>query len=90
VRGKAFLILPVVIAVALAIWQSRLEYGWLEMALGGQAWLFWSALLLWAMLVGVALKRHRAWWLLLTAPLILYPAALSALVLAACARGDCL
>lgn len=87
-RGKALLGLPVLIALALLVWQSRLDHGWLEMALGGGAWLFWAAALPWAVVVGIGLKRNRAWWLLLTAPAIAYPVGLSILLPASCARGS--
>jgi hypothetical protein len=85
-----WLILPVLIALALPFWQTQFQYGWLEMALGGFAWLFWIAVLTWLALVAVAIRRYRAWWLLISAPLILYPVVMALGLLAACASGDCL
>lgn len=90
VRESWWLVLPVVIAVLLPIWQTQFRYGWLEMALGSFAWLFWIAVALWAALVFAAIRRKRAWWLLLTAPLVFYPVIMSVSLLAACATGDCL
>jgi ABC-type spermidine/putrescine transport system permease subunit II len=78
-----------VIAVALALWQTQLQYGWLEMALGGFAWAFWIAVIAWGTLTAAAIHRHRAWWLLITAPIVLYPVVMAIGLLASCARGDC-
>ena len=82
--------IPLVIAVAIPVWQSQFKYGWLEMALGGWAWLFWIAVLAWAVCVVLAIKRFKLWWLLLSAPLILFPVVMAGVLLAACATGDCL
>lgn len=86
---RAWLLLPVVIAVALPLWQTQLRDGWLEMAVGSLAWLFWIAVVVWAVLTFVAIRWHRAWWLLLTAPVVLYPVVITLFVVAACATGDC-
>jgi hypothetical protein len=85
-----WLSLPIVIAVALPFWQSQFRYGWLEMALGSFAWLFWLAVLAWGVMTIAGIRRHRAWWLLITAPLVLYPVVMAALLFAACMGGDCL
>ena len=90
VRERWWLLLPVIIAVLLPIWQTQFRYGWLEMALGSFAWLFWIVVVVWAALIFAAIRRHRAWWLLLTAALVFYPVGISVLILAACATGDCL
>jgi hypothetical protein len=90
VSRRWWLVLPIMIAVALPAWQTQLEYGWLEMALGRCAWLFWIAAAGWGALTAVAIHRHRAWWLLVTAPLVLYPVVMTAVLLVACARGNCL
>jgi hypothetical protein len=82
--------IPLVIAVAMPVWQSQFKYGWLEMALGGWAWLFCIAVLAWAVCVVLAIKRFKLWWLLLSAPLILFPVVMAGVLLAACATGDCL
>ena len=83
-------IIPIVVAIALPIWQSRFEGGWLEMALGAWAWLFWAAVLAWAVCVTLAIKRFKWWWLLLTMPLVLAPVVMAGGLLVACATGDCL
>ena len=85
-----WLLLPVIIAVALPIWQTQFRYGWIEMASGDFAWLFWMAVVAWGVLTAGAIRRHRAWWLLTTAPLVLYPVVMGARLLAACAVGNCL
>ena len=85
-----WLLLPAIIAVALPVWQTQFRYGWLEMAVGSFAWLFWIAVLAWGVLIAFAIRRHRAWWLLITAPLVLYPVGIAASLLIACAGGDCL
>ena len=90
VSHRWWILLPILIAVALPLWQTQFQYGWLEMALGGFAWLFWIAVLTWLVLVVVAIRKHRTWWLLITAPLILYPVIMAVVLLAACAGGDCL
>jgi len=89
-RRHWWLPLPIILAVALPLWQTQFRYGWLEMALGGFAWLFWLGALAWAVLTAAAIRQHRAWWLLITAPLVLYPVVSAALLLVACAGGDCL
>ncbi|MBB4087634.1 hypothetical protein [Sphingomonas carotinifaciens] len=83
-------IIPVAIAVALPILQSVFEHGWLEMAFGGWALLFWIAVLAWVACVVLAIKRFKSWWLLFTMPLVLLPVAMAGGLLAACATGDCL
>ena len=80
----------IIIGVALPFWQLQFPYGWLEMALGGFAWLFWMIVVAWAVLTIIAIRRHRAWWLLITAPLVLYPVVMAALLIAGCMGGDCL
>lgn len=90
VRDRWWLMLPVLIAVALPLWQMQFRYGWLDMAFGSFAWLFWTLGLIWLVLTVAAIRQHRAWWLLITAPLVLYPVIMSLGLLAACATGNCL
>jgi hypothetical protein len=82
--------IPIGIALALPIWQLQFRYGWLEMALGAWAWLFWTAVFAWAVCVILAIKRFKWWWLLLTTPVVLFPVVMAGGLLAACATGDCL
>ena len=81
---------PVLIAAAMPLWQMQFRYGWLGMALGTWAWLFWTAVLTWLVCVVLAIKRFKGWWLLLTTPLVLFPVVMAGGLLAACATGDCL
>jgi hypothetical protein len=90
VSRRWWLALPIIIAVALPLWQAQFRDGWLEMALGGFAWLFWAAVVGWAVLTAAAIRRHHAWWLLITAPFVLYPVVMAAGLLMSCAGGDCL
>lgn len=90
IASKWLVILPVIIAIALPIWQMQLEYGWVQMAFGRFAWLFWALALLWVVLVTVAIRRHRWWWLLITAPFVLFPVFMLGVVLVACAPGNCI
>ena len=77
------------IPVGILIGQFLFTYGWLEMALGRLAIVFWIAVVIWMVALVLSLRR-RQWWALLGAPLVLYPVGLSALLLVACAKGDCL
>ena len=89
-RHRWCLFLPIIIALAMPLWQTQFRGGWLEMALGSFGWLFWISVLAWGVLTAAAIRRHRSWWLLITAPLVLYPVVAAAWLLAACAGGDCL
>jgi hypothetical protein len=82
--------IPILIAVALPFWQSQFKDGWLGMAFGGWMWLFWIAVLAWAVCVVLAIKRFKLWWLLLSAPVVLAPVVLAGGILAAYVAGDCL
>jgi hypothetical protein len=90
VRRRWWMVGPIIIAVALALWQTQFRDGWLEMALGRFARLFWIAVIGWGASTAAAIRRHRAWWLLITAPVVLYPVVMAAGLLLACAGGDCL
>ncbi|TMM48787.1 hypothetical protein [Qipengyuania marisflavi] len=89
-RRRWLLSVLIIIAGALVLWQTQFRYGWLEMALGSFAWLFWIAVVAWGALTAVAIRRHRAWWLLIAAPVVLYPVVMAAGLLVSCAGGDCL
>lgn len=84
-------ILPITIALGLMIWQSQFEGGWLEMAVGSGAWLFWASVAIWSVSTAWAIRRSRwGWLILLTAPIVFYPVLLWAFLFVACATGSCL
>ena len=82
-------LVALIVPVGFLIGQATFRYGWLEMALGGQAWAFWIAVVVWLVALVTALRRKH-WWALIAAPLALYPIVMAALLLIACAGGDCL
>jgi hypothetical protein len=87
-RAAAILtIIPIGIAVALLIWQAFATYGWLEVAFYPLSWILAVASLVCTLLMVV---RKRRWWLLLTAPVALYPLFLMFKIAGACSRGSCL
>jgi hypothetical protein len=89
-KGYVFAVIPIAIAAAFPVWQMQFESGWLEMALGGSAWLFWIAVLTWAICLVVAIRRFKWWWLLLTAPVVLFPVVIAGGILSLCQMGHCL
>ena len=42
------------------------------------------------LLLAISLLRHRAWWLLVALPPLLYPLYVWGAILYSCSRGDCL
>ena len=88
-RGHKAPLLALIIPVAFLIVPHFLEGGWLEMAIGALAALFWAAVLVWITAVVISVRRKQ-WWALLGAPIALYPVLLSAALLYECARGNCL
>ena len=80
----------IVIAIALSLLRLTTEYGWLGMAFGQLAYLFWTLVVAWVVCVTCVLRWQRRWWLLTTAPVVLYPVFMSFALLGACASGDCL
>lgn len=78
------------IAAVLPLWQAMTEYGWLGIAFGRLSLLFWAVVLVWIVSVVCVLRWQRRWWVLLTAPIVLYPVVMSGALLGACTRGDCL
>ncbi|WP_044563603.1 hypothetical protein [Azospirillum sp. B4] len=88
--GDCLTILAVAITAALPVWRFSVEYGWLEVAFGRFAMFFWLAVVAWVISVICAIRWQRRWWLLLTAPVVLYPVMGAAVFMAHCAQGDCL
>jgi hypothetical protein len=88
--GDAMAILAVAIAVALAIWLVIVEDGWLGMVFGRLGTVFWLAVAVWIGCVTGAILWRRRWWVLLTAPALLYPIFMSGMLLVACLKGNCL
>ena len=90
VPNKWLAVVPVLIATALPLWQIQLEYGWVQMAFGRFAWLYWTLTLIWTVLVAAAIRGYRWWWLLITAPFVLFPIFMVGVVLVACSGGNCI
>ncbi len=88
-RGMKAPLMALLIPVAFLFGQLFFRYGWLEMALGQFALVFWILVVAWAAAVIVSVRR-RQWWALLGAPVALYPGLGSALILISCAQGNCL
>jgi hypothetical protein len=88
-RGIKAPLLALIIPVAFLVGQSFFRHGWLDMALGQFAIIFWIAAIAWAAALLVSLRRKQ-WWALLSAPLALYPIVGVALLLYECAQGNCL
>ena len=76
-------------AILLLIWLMRAESA-LDVAVGEHAYSYWAAVLAWIICTAGSLLWLRRWWLLLTAPIMLYSALPAALIVAACLQGDCL
>ncbi|MBB6252523.1 hypothetical protein FHS74_003083 [Nitrospirillum iridis] len=83
-------ILAIAITVALLVWKSSVQYGWLEVTFGRCGVFFWLAALVWAISVTCVIRWQRRWWLLLTAPVVLYPVVAGVVFMAHCVQGDCL
>jgi|GEM_PF-3574239 len=77
------------VAVAVPIWERLAVYGWLELTLGRLP-IFWVVVLFWIVAVSGAIRWRKRWWLLATAPPVLYPAAFLSLLMFECSRGNCL
>lgn len=79
------------IAAVFAAWMGLVEHGRLLMLAGPLAPVFWAGTLVWLVCVSAAITRQRQWWLLLTAPIVLYPAFMWGWLLLAClVQGACL
>lgn len=83
---STLLILGILLAVALLLlWND-----WLTVGLGPVFPAYWALVLVWFVSVVLAVRRHRRWWVLLTAAVVLYPAARVALFLIECSQKACL
>lgn len=85
---KFFSIIPIIFAVALPFWQSTFEYGWLDMV---HTWLFWFGATIWFFFLIYGIRVFKHWWLLLTVPIVAYPAGIYILLSVGCRMfGECL
>ena len=83
--------LAVWVAVALlALLQALQGFDGLEVSFGRLMIVYWLGLAAWLVCLIHALWTARLWWLLLTAPIALYPVAIPTLLLAACMQGNCI
>jgi hypothetical protein len=76
-----------VIPAALVAWRAVAEYGWLSVAF---SFWYWVAVLAWIVCVVEAIRSRRRWWLLLTAPVPIYPMVLWVALMVSCLQGTCL
>lgn len=72
------------------VWELVSGSGSLEITAGPAAALYWVAVLLWGLCVAYVVWRRRYGLILLTAPIVLYPALVVGLLLTACRMGDCI
>lgn len=78
------------ITIAVSLWSAAATYGWLELTVGPLWPIFWGLLLAWVACVTCVLRWRRRWWILITAPFVLHPVVLVAVLMFECARGNCL
>ena len=88
--GDALTSAALLITAGLLIWSIVDGQGWFGVAFGSLYLLFWAAILAWLACVILAIRRYRRWWILSTAPLVLYPVFASALLVGACLAGNCI
>ncbi|WP_145618723.1 hypothetical protein [Nitrospirillum bahiense] len=86
---NAMTVVAVAIAVAMAVWMAVAQYGWLEGVVRHPA-LFWGTVLGWAISVINVIRWRRRWWLLATAPIVLFPVIGTVMLAIECGRGNCL
>ncbi|MGU3493879.1 hypothetical protein ACLBXM_07550 [Xanthobacteraceae bacterium A53D] len=79
-----------VIAAGLLVWQLVAEAGPLGPFINGNIVLFGPLLLVWLACVIAAIRWRRRWWLLVTAPVVLFPVAVVIAIIRACLDGRCL
>ncbi|WP_241052731.1 hypothetical protein [Achromobacter xylosoxidans] len=80
------LVFVILAAVALLLVRSD----WLMVGLGPYFPAYWAAVLAWLVCITLAIRRQRRWWLLLTAPVVLYPAVRVAAFLVECSQKACI
>ncbi len=88
--GDGLTALALLVAAAFPIRERFEEYGWLSMALGPSAPWVWLAVVAWIASVFLAIRWRGRWWLLLTAPIVFYPAYMVGVIIVGCTRGACL
>lgn len=81
-------ILILVILAAVALLLVRVD--WLTVGLGPYFPAYWAAVLAWIVCVVLVIRRQRRWWVLVTAPVVLYPAVMVAYFLVECSRKACI
>ncbi|CAB3846076.1 hypothetical protein LMG26842_02588 [Achromobacter dolens] len=86
--GNRLTILLVTIFAAVALLLTRVD--WLTLGLGRYFPAYWAAMLLWLACVVLVLRRQRRWWVLVTAPVVLYPAVMVGHFLIECSRKACI
>lgn len=79
----------VAIAGVMLPWQMFAEDAWFGMAFGALSLVFWTLAVIWFVSVAYLLGWARRWWILITAPVVLFPIAMACTVLIQCARGNC-
>lgn len=86
--GNRLTILIFVILAAVAL--LLIGGDWLMVGLGPYFPAYWAAVLVWLVCVVLVIRRQRRWWVLSTAPIVLYPAVMAGYFLIECSRKACI
>ena len=86
--GNRLTILIFVILAAVVLLLMRVD--WLTVGLGPYFPAYWTAVLAWLVSVVLVIWRQRRWWVLVTAPVVLYPAVMVGYFLIECSRKACI
>ena len=86
--GNRLTILIFVILAAVVLLLMRVD--WLTVGLGPYFPAYWTAVLVWLVCVVLVIRRQRRWWVLVTALVVLYPAAMVGYFLIECSRKACI
>lgn len=82
--------LTILIFVILAAVVLLMRVDWLTVGLGPYFPAYWTAVLAWLVSVVLVIRRQRRWWVLVTAPVVLYPAVMVGYFLIECSRKACI